>query len=201
MKIRYYGHSCFVIEEAGYRIVLDPFDGVPGYKPLHDIEANETSCSHGHGDHSYVEAVNVTPKTPSPFKITKIESWHDPEKGALRGPNTIRIFEAGGVKLAHFGDIGCELTDEQMKQLAGLDAALVPVGGFYTIDAAQAKELCDALRPGTVIPMHYRLGEFGYPVIAELSDFTKLYDKVTYLKSDSMEIKPGDKGGVTVLEW
>lgn len=201
MKITYYGHSCFVIEEAGYKIALDPFDGVPGYSPLHDIEANEASCSHGHGDHNYVAALNLVPKEESPFKITKIESWHDPEMGALRGPNTIRIFEAGGIKLAHFGDIGCRLTDEQMKQLGGLNAALIPVGGHFTIDAKEAKELCDALKPGIIIPMHYRLGKCGYPVIAELSDFTGLYDNVTYIDGNSVEVKGDEKGQVWVLKW
>ncbi|MBR5926534.1 MAG: MBL fold metallo-hydrolase, partial [Firmicutes bacterium] len=93
------------------------------------------------------------------------------------------------------------LTDEQMKQISGLVAAMVPVGGFYTLDARLAKELCDALKPGIIIPMHYRLGKFGFPNIAELSAFTDLYDSVNYLKSNSMELKPGDKGGVTVLEW
>ena len=201
MKITYYGHSCFVIEEAGYRIALDPYDGVPGYSPLHDIEANEASCSHGHGDHNYVEALKLIPKDGSPFKITKIESFHDDRNGALRGPNTIRIFEAGGIKLVHFGDIGCRPTDEQMKQLAGLDVALIPVGGHFTIDAKQAKALCDELKPGVIIPMHYRLGECGYPVIAELSAFTDLCNNVKYIDGNSAEVKGGEKDQVWVLKW
>ena len=201
MKITYLGHACFVIEEEGYKIAIDPYGEVPGYTPLHDVEANEASCSHGHGDHCYVEGLKLTPKEGSPFRITKIESFHDDVQGAKRGPNTISIFEAGGIKLCHFGDIGCKLTDEQMNMLKGLDVAMVPVGGHFTIGPKEAKELCDALKPGIIIPMHYRVGDVGYSVIGPVSDFTDMYDNVTYIDGNSVEVKGGEKGQVWVLKW
>ena len=45
--------------------------------------------------------------------------------------------------MAHLGDLGCELTAEQIQRLAGLDALLFPVGGFYTIDAQQARKVVE----------------------------------------------------------
>ena len=44
--------------------------------------------------------------------------------------------------------------------LKHLDAILIPVGGYYTIDAAQAKAVVDDLAPRVVIPMHYRSDHF-----------------------------------------
>ena len=41
--------------------------------------------------------------------------------------------------MAHLGDLGCELEPEQLEALKGLDALMIPVGGFYTIDAKQAR--------------------------------------------------------------
>ena len=35
------------------------------------------------------------------------------------------------------------------------DVALVPVGGTYTMDAGQAAELVNTIRPKTAIPTHY----------------------------------------------
>ena len=35
------------------------------------------------------------------------------------------------------------------------DVALIPIGGKYTMDAEQAAELVNTIRPATVIPVHY----------------------------------------------
>ena len=200
MKLTYFGHSCFVIEENGFRICLDPYDAnVPGYPPL-AVAANEVFCSHGHGDHAFTEAVTLEPPVvPNPFRITEIPGFHDDQGGALRGPNTIRIFEANGLRAAHFGDIGCELTAAEKALLTGLDLALIPVGGTFTIDAAGAKALIDVLSPKRVIPMHYRLGEKGYPVIAELSAFTALLPSFTETGSREFELTADTPEGIFVL--
>ena len=55
MNIIWLGHSCFVVESAGWRVVLDPYY-VETYPALH-IEADEALCSHGHRDHAFLEAV------------------------------------------------------------------------------------------------------------------------------------------------
>jgi L-ascorbate metabolism protein UlaG (beta-lactamase superfamily) len=66
------------------------------------------------------------------------ETWHDEVKGAKRGPNTIHILEAEGIRIAHLGDLGCELEEDQIQKLKGLDLCLIPVGGHFTIDGKQA---------------------------------------------------------------
>ena len=35
------------------------------------------------------------------------------------------------------------------------DIALVPIGGTYTMNAAEAAEFVNTLRPHTVVPTHY----------------------------------------------
>ena len=175
IKLTYYGHSCFQMESGGYSIVLDPYTKVEGYKEL-SLEANAVCCSHEHGDHSFRDGVKIVPAGENPFKITEIQSFHDPEGGAKRGKNIIRIFEAEGTKLAHLGDIGCSLKPEEMEMLRGMDCILVPVGGTFTINAAEAKALMDELNPRTVIPMHYRRNGFGYGVLQELNEFVSLYE-------------------------
>lgn len=199
MKITYLGHACFFLESGGYRIVLDPFTDVPGYREL-SIEAELCLCSHEHGDHAYREGVKLSGKQiANPFKITEIESYHDDEKGAKRGKNIIRILEAEGIRVAHFGDLGCEPDDAAMKLLSGLDVALLPVGGVYTIDPKEAKALIEKLKPVLTIPMHYRSASSGYGVIADLSDFTKQFKDVETLGKSSLKL-PTDKKGILVLE-
>ena len=138
ITVRWLGHACFKVEKGAYSVVLDPY--APGSVPgLPDIrtDANLVLCSHGHSDHGCAEAVALRPAQDCPFSITKIETFHDACGGAQRGPNTIHVLEADGVRIAHFGDLGCALTDAQANALQGVDVALLPVGGFYTIDAAQ----------------------------------------------------------------
>ena len=55
----------------------------------------------------------------------------------------IRKFTAGGVSVAHFGDLGHPLSPAQLEALGSCDAVLIPVGGFYTIDAPTAQAVAE----------------------------------------------------------
>ena len=87
----------------------------------------------------------------------------------------IRKFTAGGVSVAHFGDLGHPLSPAQLEALGSCDAVLIPVGGFYTIDAPTAKAVAEAAGAPVVIPMHYRNGPVGFDVLGTLENFTGLY--------------------------
>ena len=189
MKITWLGHSCFTVESQGYKIVLDPYkDGsVPGLAPVRE-EADLVLCSHGHGDHCGTECVSLRQGNPSPFTVETIDTWHDGKKGALRGPNTIHILSDGQCRVAHLGDLGCDLTPEQKDKLHNLTALLIPVGGHYTIDAAQAKRLTDELSPVVVVPMHYRQAGVGFDVIGTADQFTKLCDDVVACPGSELEL-------------
>ena len=196
MKLTWLGHSCFVLEEDGYRIVTDPYTGVGGYPPLR-VQAHEVLCSHDHFDHNAVECVELLPKRESPFTVREVPTFHDEERGALRGSNTIRIFTVGGVSVAHLGDLGHQLSPEQVAEIGAVDAVLVPVGGVYTVDAAGAKAVCEALRPGCIVPMHYHHAPYGLPELAGVEDFLKLYPagEVHRLSGNVFEIT-AESGGI-----
>ena len=200
MKITWLGHSCFKIKSKGYEIVLDPYqDGkVPGYTPIRE-EADQVLCSHGHGDHCGVECVTLRQGGTSPFTVETIDTWHDDQQGALRGTDTIHILDDGQCRVAHLGDLGCELTAEQKEKLKGLTALLIPVGGHFTIDAAQANQLANELAPTVVIPMHYRLDGFGYDVIGTLDQFTALRADVKEYGSE-LELTPETAKQTAVLK-
>ncbi len=200
MKITWLGHSCFKIEAEGYAIVLDPYDDgyVPGLKPLR-TEACEVLCSHGHGDHGAVHVVTIKEGGDSPFMIQTLSTYHDDVRGAKRGPNTIHILDDGVCRVAHLGDLGCALTEEQARILKGVDAVMIPVGGFFTIDAAQAKAIVVQIRPTVTIPMHYRSSRFGFDVLGTLDEFTSLCDDVTEYEGSSLEIVKGMPRQTAVL--
>ena len=171
MEIIWNGHSCFTVKTRQGGVVLDPYeDGrVPGYGPLR-LEADLVLCSHEHGDHNCRAAVKLSGK-PCELKVTEISSWHDDVCGAKRGPNTIHVIEAEGMKIVHLGDLGTGLDADQIRALAGADVLMIPIGGFYTIDSDQALEIVSQLRPRIIVPMHFRRGAQGYDVISTADAF------------------------------
>ena len=180
MKLTWLGHACFLVEEAGYRILLDPYTGVEGYPPLstRSLSVHKILCSHQHFDHNAVDQAEVVPfDGPCPFSIHTVETFHDGQGGALRGNNIIYILSADGFTIAHLGDLGHQLSPEQVAAIGHLDLVMIPVGGTYTLDAQGAKAVCEALNPVCVIPMHYRHDPFGLPNVAGVEDFLALWPK------------------------
>ena len=184
VTIEYFGHSCFRLTYAGERLVLDPYaDGsVPGYPPL-CLEAEYVFCSHAHSDHNATACVKLLPHGDPAFTVTELPTEHDHHGGAHRGKNLIRVFDFGGVRVAHFGDLGRPLTAAETKALTGLDLALIPVGGHFTIDAAEAGAILREINPRVTVLMHFRTDKAGYEVISHLDDVVRVFEDVRFIGS------------------
>ena len=200
MKITWNGHACFTLEMEGTTVVVDPYPDnyVPGVGHV-DATADIVLCSHQHNDHKAVEVVKLTGRTPN-IDVEELHTFHDPEGGALRGTNIIHLFRAEGMKIAHCGDLGCDPALELKEKLRNLDVMMIPVGGFYTIDAKEAKALIDELKPRVVIPMHYRseVHNFGFDVIGTVEQFLELCDNVVHYESNTVEITKDTPAQVAV---
>lgn len=182
MLILHHGHSEFLIEtESGFRILTDPCDAHVGY-PMKNVPCDAVTVSHGHGDHCFVEKAEGSIVIADKDGITRlgsdvtalgVPSFHDECKGQKRGKNLMFVIEADGLRIAHLGDLGA--WDEGLvAQLGHIDILLVPVGGFYTIDAASAAALYKLLRPRIVIPMHYKTQVNADWPIDSVHDFLSL---------------------------
>lgn len=206
MKITYIGHACFAIEKDGYKVVIDPYEdgSVPGYSNVRE-EADLVLCSHQHFDHNAASLVTIREGGECPFTITRIESFHDECRGEKRGPNTIHIFDDGVNRVAHFGDIGCDInvdmTAEEREMISNLDAVMVPVGGIYTIDAEQAFQLVQQIDPKIAIPMHFRSDfyEIGLGNIGTEEEFLAKWDVAAKLHSASIDTEKTPYAVVNML--
>ncbi len=165
MKIKYLGHSCFLLTEStGTAVVCDPYSQEIGYK-MSPVSADAVTVSHHHYDHDAVNNVGGNPvvldkeqgyELPG-VEINAVKSSHDNSCGAERGENVIFKFRMDGLDVCHLGDLGEDCSPELIEAILPVNVLLIPVGGNYTIDAAMAKEYVDRLMPDVVIPMHYRV--------------------------------------------
>ncbi|NLX92154.1 MAG: MBL fold metallo-hydrolase [Firmicutes bacterium] len=171
IKLEYLGHSAFLLEAEGFRCLMDPYSPQVGYGTL-EVEADVVTISHEHMDHNYAAAASeakvlrgLTPDglgwediafSEGKISIFGLSTYHDSASGKLRGRNMAFVFDIGDVRLVHLGDLGHILGESDVEKLSPVDVLLVPVGGHYTIDAAEAKEVVQQLSPSVVIPMHYQ---------------------------------------------
>ena len=163
MDITWLGHSCFRIKSSQAVIITDPFPPDLGYS-LDKPAARIVTVSHQHPSHSYVQTIGGEPRCvtgPGEYEISGvliigIPTFHDTERGAKRGKNTVYLMEVDGVSVCHLGDLGHALTAEQVEEIDNVDVLLLPVGGVSTINAPMAAEVIRQLEPKAVIPMHYK---------------------------------------------
>lgn len=172
MNIKWLGHSCFKLtSEKGTVIVTDPFDESVGY-PMPNVKADIVTSSHSHFDHNYFKAVKgnfdivdtVGEHNIKGINIKGVNTFHDDEHGAKRGKNIVFVFDIDGIRVCHMGDLGHVLTEKQVEEIGSVDVLLIPVGGYYTIDAKQAVEVMNQLKPKITIPMHYKTEFINFPI-------------------------------------
>jgi L-ascorbate metabolism protein UlaG (beta-lactamase superfamily) len=88
--------------------------------------------------------------------VTGIASFHDEEKGAARGKNTVFAIRLDDLVICHLGDLGHALPAADLEKLGDVDIALVPISGSDTnLSAARAAEIVHQLEPKVVVPMSY----------------------------------------------
>jgi len=174
MKLKWLGHACFLItSETGLRIMTDPYSQGSGlnYSPVNE-PADIVTVSHDHFDHNNISGVSGKPevvtgsgaKTAKGIQFRSIATHHDESQGKERGSNTIFCFTVDGIKLCHLGDLGHGLSQKEIAEVGNVDILLVPVGGFFTIDAKVASKVSADLKPKVIVPMHYKTPKCDFPI-------------------------------------
>jgi L-ascorbate metabolism protein UlaG (beta-lactamase superfamily) len=233
MKLKWFGHASYLlVSEGGTRIVIDPFNAEVGYRVPLD-EADYVTVSHEHFDHNSVQNVPGTPTVlrgpgehqAGDVRVLGIATDHDNAGGSKRGHNTVFCFDVpasaaaagqqpaadtASIRVCHLGDLGHQLTEEQVAALAQVDMLLIPVGGTYTLDPVGAARQVRAIRPRVVVPMHYKTPALAFPLrpvedfLAELVGVNVERPGVAAVTRSAAEVKafaPSERPHVLVLEY
>ena len=161
MEITWYGRACFRLKGRDATVITDPCPPSTGFVAgKHDVDV--LTISHDHPDHSYTRSITagLTLTRPGEYEfhdllINGIRTFHDAEGGAVRGPNVVFGFEVDGVHIAHLGDLGHLLSEDQLAELGPVDVLLVPAGGVFVLGPTEAAEVVSQVSPKIVIPMHF----------------------------------------------
>lgn len=170
MNITWYGQSCFQISSTQGKnnhvsIVIDPFDENTGLRPPR-LQADVLLVTHDHHDHNNVKAVSGQPLVitgPGEYEIKGafiqgILGFHDNSQGTQRGNVTIYTIETEEMRICHLADLGQkELSSDQLDKIGDVDILMIPAGGVYTIEAAEAVKIIAQIEPKIIIPMHYKI--------------------------------------------
>jgi len=192
MTLTWWGQSTFVLKTStGLNALLDPTGSGTGYKIPTLDGMDLVTVSHEHSDHNAVSLASGSPlvlkglagsdwakidQTVKGVRVRTVGVYHDGAQGGQRGKNAIFIFDVEGLRVAHLGDLGHTLSPEQIKDIGPVDVILIPVGGYYTIDAKAAVEVVNQLNPRIVVPMHVKTPDLAASlagVLAPVDDFIK----------------------------
>ena len=216
MKLTFLGHACFLLDDGTHKVLIDPYlSGNPlAAAKAEDIEADFICVTHGHGDHigdsaeiakrtgakvfctvdlagavyqpAGVKAMggNLGGTAAMPFGSVKIfPAIHG--SGVAGGLACGFIIEMGGKKIYHAGDTAL-MADMALLEEEGIDAALLPIGDFYTMGPKDALRAVKMIRPGLTIPMHYNT----FPAIRQ--DAQSFADSVTAAGFTVKVLNPGE---------
>jgi L-ascorbate metabolism protein UlaG (beta-lactamase superfamily) len=168
VRLTYVGHSTFLIESPELVRIATDYNDYVRPPALPDI----VTMNHAHDTHftnnpepgiKHVLRGWAGDERPARIDIqykdvrvrnvpTNIRSF---DAGTERHGNSIFIFEAANLCIAHLGHLHHTLTQQQLDEIGRVDVVMVPVDGTYTLDTPGMIDVLQALKASLVIPMHY----------------------------------------------
>ena len=205
-----------MLEDGRYKVLIDPFLTGNGQAAVSadEVKPDFICVTHGHGDHvgdtaaiakrtgaqvvcsvDLAEGVfapagitalagNLGGTIPMPFGSVKLfQGIHG--SGVAGCLSCGFIFRMGGKKIYHAGDTAL-MTDMNLLADEALDAALLPIGDFFTMGPEDALRAVKMIKPKLTIPMHYNTFP---PIVQDPEAFAALVEKAGFRAA---ALKPGE---------
>ena len=216
VKIRWLGHAAFEIQGQGSDILIDPWLTNP-LSPVRpeEVKPDYIVVTHDHNDH-LGEAIEISKRTGAPIISVYELANYISEKGGksigmnIGGPLVLKnnlyvyltqafhssthgsptgaIININGLSIYHAGDTGLFGDMKLFGEVYSPDVALLPIGGFFTMNPEQAAVAVQLISPRYAIPMHYNT----FDIIKQ--DPSIFAEKVKKLRpsTEVLILKPGE---------
>ncbi|HJX07047.1 MAG TPA: MBL fold metallo-hydrolase [Actinomycetota bacterium] len=177
-RLTWFRQASFLWRDTERTIYIDPW-GTPDDAPPADVIV----ITHAHQDHFCIEDIerlstrstklaaphdvakelsgDVTPVAPGEsheiggLRLTTVPAYNTREEALDFHPRANRwvgyVLELNGRTFYHAGDTDHAAELDDIKS----DVALVPIGGYYTMNPEEAASLVRAMQPALAVPMHY----------------------------------------------
>jgi len=223
VKIKFYAHASFRLEDGGLAVVTDPYTPGPensGFDPIDEpavlvimssaTDSFHSDPSHVRGEPTVVNALEL-PREGAEVLGLRIRPFPAMESMTFdfgRDPdaNALYLFEIGGLRVLHMGDIGNPVPEAYLEELrGGVDVLFALAGAHATIALDDLDAAIAAIGPRVVVPMHY-YSPRGVLEIEPVDTFLERFPEgsVTRVGGPELELTPGslpaDAPHVYVLE-
>lgn len=196
--LTYYGHGCIGLEWDGCSLIIDPFPpkalgGGLDYEPISG-DFDYGISTHDHEDHrgfSDIEGVVKrrvdASENVDDICIRRYPLCHDEYGGEIfGGASSVIGLTVNSVNIIHAGDVG-RSPSQYAEWMHEPDILCVPVGGCYTIGAAQAFEWSHRLNPAIIIPMHYRVEDKTDIGLGSVEPFLAYFEQITRFENSTID--------------
>lgn len=166
--LTFIGHSTFLIETPGGVLAATDYNDYVRPSVIPDL----VTMNHAHSTHftnapdpriKHVLRGWNSPGVPARHDVTigdlqvrnvptSIRDWGG---GTEQDGNSIFVFQAAGLCIAHLGHLHHTLNAAHLKLLGHIDVLLVPVDGNYTLDMEGMLDVLRSINAPLMIPMHY----------------------------------------------
>ena len=180
-RLYYLGHASWRITANDGRVIyVDPYGGKPF---SYSVPADLILITHEHYDHNQLQLVPMkngakvlrsvralTTGTYNSYDLggIKVQALPAYNSHHLREECVGYLIEVDRIRIYHAGD-----TDfiPEMRNLSplGIDYALLPCDGFYTMNTEDLDKAIEAINPKHAIPMHTHVGmDFDEEVVKQI---------------------------------
>lgn len=165
--IQYLGRASVRLRGKEGVIVTDPFPRGDGYdigKPV----AHIVTVSSNDPARSFTEVVRPAGERvfvvdgPGEYEvggvmINGVRTYRDEARGAERGRNTVYVMHLDDIIFCHLGDLGHDLSTQQIEEIGTVDVLFVP--SYSTLNPDKLTEVISEIEPRVVVPLYDDLGQ------------------------------------------
>ena len=196
VQLTFLGHSSFLIETARGVTAVTDYNAYVRAPTAPDI----VTMNNAHDSH-YTDFVDPAVKhalrgwnpaggeaqhdvTLEDLRVRNIPTSVHGRSGSQGNSNSIFVFEASDLCVAHLGHLHHELTREHLGELGQIDVLMVPVDGSYTMAQDQMARVIETIGAPLVIPMHY----FGSSTLARFLTHVEPTHEVVFAESSTVAL-------------